>query len=587
MFTYNSRIKFVASDDGSGVHKLAFKLFSEDGQELYKEDSVMANRNNATDACDVDPSCNCVLNTCFLREQTIYIDNCWFLLPQEELNKSATVVVNVFNQALLSKELVFNISKLSALRGLEEYSGPTNIRVEKNQATGVRLVWDLPEKASCYGRADIKVILVSPDGSSRTVDVYNEGTFVELVGLSPENTYSVSLKLGYRGNELAEIPFSFKTAPKENFLETGALVGIIVGVVVFIAIIAVIFVVLLRRGHMQPIRRGLTAVSVKYRKSISGIREGHRHGAHNKTYDADSLYMYGEMDFTDIENWEFKRADVIFESLITSGHFADIYLATNQKTGSTVVAKTLKKGCSPQDALLMKAKINFSRTQVGHHLNVLNFEGAVVSDSEIGQFLLYEFCSNGQLSDYLATMINQITVETHEKLLRFSLGIVKGMEYLAQRKIVHRRLAARNILLDEDLEVKIAGFGPQPQMEDADGNRGKKERIPIKWMAPECLKSTADATEKSDVWSFAVVLWEIFSLGEKPYEKFSGRDIPGKLKEGYRLPKPEQCEDKWYNMMKRAWSVSPKDRPTFTDMKHDIEGEFTQATTADYYYSNQ
>jgi hypothetical protein len=52
--------------------------------------------------------------------------------------------------------------------------------------------------------------------------------------------------------------------------------------------------------------------------------------------------MYGEMDFTDIENWEFKRTDVIFESLITSGHFADIYLATNQKTGSTVVAKTLK-----------------------------------------------------------------------------------------------------------------------------------------------------------------------------------------------------------------------------------------------------
>jgi hypothetical protein len=52
--------------------------------------------------------------------------------------------------------------------------------------------------------------------------------------------------------------------------------------------------------------------------------------------------MYGEIDFTDIEKWEFKRADVIFESLITSGHFADIYLATNQKTGLTVVAKTLK-----------------------------------------------------------------------------------------------------------------------------------------------------------------------------------------------------------------------------------------------------
>ena len=64
----------------------------------------------AEGACDVDPSCNCVLNTCFHSEQTINIDNCWFILPPDKLNMSATIVVTVYNQALLFKEIVFNVN---------------------------------------------------------------------------------------------------------------------------------------------------------------------------------------------------------------------------------------------------------------------------------------------------------------------------------------------------------------------------------------------------------------------------------------------------------------------------------------------
>lgn len=90
-------------------------------------------------------------------------------------------------------------------------SGPTNIRVEKNIASGVRLVWDLPKTVSCYGRADIEVVLVNADGSIRVVKVYNEGTSVDLVGLNPDQDYKISLNLGYRGTELAALPFSFKT----------------------------------------------------------------------------------------------------------------------------------------------------------------------------------------------------------------------------------------------------------------------------------------------------------------------------------------------------------------------------------------
>lgn len=245
----------------------------------------------------------------------------------------------------------------------------------------------------------------------------------------------------------------------------------------------------------------------------------------------------------------------------------------------------LKENHTEHDQLLMKAKINFYTIEVGQHENVLRFVGAVISDSDIGPFIIYEYCSNGPMRDYLHTLKNNVSVETHEQLLRFGLGIARGMDYLALKKIVHRRLAARNILLDSEFVPKISGFGPQPdETKDDDGQANKRERIPLKWMAPECLKSTECATEKSDVWSFGVVLWEIFSFGDSPYENIRGRNLPVKLKGGYRLPKPEQCDDRWYAVMKQAWEEDPKKRPTFKEIRNILDEIFVAAPTDDYYY---
>ncbi|XP_053373157.1 uncharacterized protein LOC123531756 [Mercenaria mercenaria] len=586
-YTYTSRITFTASDDGSGVHKLGYKLTVGNSTKPNKHGIVTANRNNATDACGKDPTCHCVLDTCFLIEQTIDIDNCWFLVPKNDLNESAMITATVYNQALLSREFSVNISRLTELRGLEEYSGPTNIRIERNLATGVRLVWDLPEKASCYGRADIEIILINPDGTLRVINVYNEETSVDLVGLDPDKEYSISLKLGYQGTELAALPYSFRTAPQENYLSGGIIAGIIVSVLLIIGLLIAIVVVLLRRGHMQPVRRGFNALSVKYRKSIAGIRTRARSNQYGRGYsNAESLYMYGEMNFNDIQAWQLNRDNIVLESLLTSGHFADIFLATLRTSKENVIAKALKQGYTEHEEFLMKAKINFNAIEVGKHENILHFVGAVVSDSEIGPFIIYEYCSNGKLSDYLQTLKTNLTIETQERLQRFGLGVARGMEHLAQRRIVHRRLAARNILVHTSLEVKIAGFGPQPdENKDADGQANKRERIPIKWMAPECLKSTTGATEKSDVWSYGVVVWEIFSLGESPYGNTKGRDIPAKLKGGYRLHKPEQCDDKWYGVMKRTWAEHANERPTFKEIRSELDEMFVPAPVDDYYYS--
>ena len=61
-------------------------------------------------ACATDPNCNCALNTCFLKDQTVDIDNCWFLVPKKDLNESGTVTVTVYNQALLSQEFSVQVN---------------------------------------------------------------------------------------------------------------------------------------------------------------------------------------------------------------------------------------------------------------------------------------------------------------------------------------------------------------------------------------------------------------------------------------------------------------------------------------------
>ncbi|XP_052814816.1 uncharacterized protein LOC128241772 [Mya arenaria] len=574
-YTYASRVTFQASDDGSGVHKLQMTFYVGNSSIPKKVYNVSANKNDTAGICEKDPSCNCVLDVCYRAQQMIEFDNCWFLVPKEDLNKSATLQVTTYNQALLSRKFNLTITHLNALNGLEEYSGPTNIRIEEILPNGARLVWDIPDTPSCYGRVEIALVVYLGNGQTRVIQVNSEQNSVDILGLDPDKEYNVSLNVGYEETELAALPYAFKTAEKENHLSVGVIVGIFVSVLVVIAVLIAIIVVMYRRGHMKPIRRGLEAVSVRYRSSMAGFVVRSKN---SRSHD-NSMYIYGDMDYADVDSWQLARNDVSLQSIIKSGTFADIYTASIANNCNTVIAKVLKSEYSKQDEHLMKAKINYFSTVVGKHENVIKFIGAVVDDIVMGPFIIYEYCSNGQLSDYLQTMKSNLTLESQEILYRFGLGVARGMEYLAGKEIVHRRLAARNVLLDNAFEVKIAGFGPM----DVDEQGGKRERIPIKWMAPECLKTTKNATEKSDVWSFGVVSWEIFSVGDAPYEKIGGREIPGRLKSGYRLPKPELCDKKWYDVMTQCWKADPDQRPTFKAIREELDEMFVAAPQDDYY----
>lgn len=148
------------------------------------------------------------------------------------------------------------------------------------------------------------------------------------------------------------------------------------------------------------------------------------------------------------------------------------------------------------------------------------------------------------------------------------------MHYLEQHGIVHRDLAARNVLVSSDKVIdatcKISDFGlAQATNQNGYYVYSRSRKLPIKWYAPECIENYRFSS-KSDVWSYAVTIFEMFSFGDSPNlvndESImqSGEHILKLLKDGVRLPRPPFCPQHVYeDLMMPCWNENSQQRPSF------------------------
>ncbi|XP_020384459.1 vascular endothelial growth factor receptor 2 isoform X1 [Rhincodon typus] len=307
-------------------------------------------------------------------------------------------------------------------------------------------------------------------------------------------------------------------------------------------------------------------------------------------------------------------------------------------TCRTVAVKMLKEGAtsSEQRALMSELKILI---HIGHHLNVVNLLGACTKAGG-PLMVIVEFCKYGNLSNYLRSKrsnyipykskalksrqvkendyaemesefkrrldsiassesstssgfaeeksLSDVEEEevtddlyknwlTMEDLISYSFQVARGMEFLASRKCIHRDLAARNILLSENNVVKICDFGlARDVYKDPDYVRKGDARLPLKWMAPETIFDKVYTTQ-SDVWSFGVLLWEIFSLGASPYPGVQiDEEFCQRLKDGTRMRCPEYASAEIYQTMLDCWHGDYKARPVFSELVEHL-GNLLQA----------
>lgn len=211
------------------------------------------------------------------------------------------------------------------------------------------------------------------------------------------------------------------------------------------------------------------------------------------------------------------------------------------------------------------------------HPNVMKLLGVCFQGSEREGFpapvVILPFMKHGDLHSFLlySRLGDQPMFLPTQMLVKFMTDIASGMEYLSTKRFIHRDLAARNCMLNENMSVCVADFGLSKKIYNGDYYRqGRIAKMPVKWIAIESLADRV-YTSKSDVWSFGVTMWEIATRGQTPYPGVENSEIYDYLRQGNRLKQPADCLDGLYALMSRCWELNPRDRPSFSELREDLE----------------
>ncbi|XP_067030320.1 fibroblast growth factor receptor 3-like isoform X2 [Acropora muricata] len=388
-----------------------------------------------------------------------------------------------------------------------------------------------------------------------------------------------------------------------NLIVTG--VSIWVGVLIAVVVGLVILWVLIRRNSKKENTKGDYEMSPNKRTEEYEISPGRLVKAEDAPESSMSrpayvnlqeVTLHSNVDSDPTNNayapldlrtrsWEVAREDVIVEKIIGKGAFGQVAKGTVKNlsfrsgTGNVAI-KMIKANAPESDKRDLKSELELMKT-LKPHPHVIKLLGCVTESEPL--LVLIEYVAYGDLLGYLRKSrglndtyykdpdIKPKSNLTSQQLMKFAWQVADGMSYLSLRKVIHRDLAARNVLVGERETCKITDFGMARDVQEENiYERKTKGRLPVKWTAFEALLY-GQYTTKSDVWSYGVVLYEIFTIGGSPYPRMNGNKVVNFLQEGHRMQKPEHVDNKLYQIMMNCWQSEPEIRPSFADLTQQLK----------------
>ncbi|XP_065604897.1 insulin receptor [Cyrtonyx montezumae] len=391
----------------------------------------------------------------------------------------------------------------------------------------------------------------------------------KLRGLQPGN-YSVRIRAtSLAGNGSWTEPTYFYVA---DYLNAQPNIAVIIVPIIFAIIIAGI----------------IGAAYVLVRKRQTEGPTGPLYASSNPEYlSASDVYVPDE--------WEVPRDKITLLRELGQGSFGMVYegIAKDIVKGepeTRVAVKTVNESASLRERIEFLNEASVMKGFSCHH--VVRLLGVVSKGQPT--LVVMELMAHGDLKSYLRSLRPDAENNpgrpppTLREMIQMAAEIADGMAYLNAKKFVHRDLAARNCMVAEDFTVKIGDFGMTRDIYETDYYRkGGKGLLPVRWMAPESLKDGVFTTY-SDVWSFGVVLWEISSLAEQPYQGLSNEQVLKFVMDGGYLDQPDNCPERLHNLMQMCWQYNPKMRPTFIEiiemLKEDLHPSFQEVS---FFYSEE
>lgn len=266
-------------------------------------------------------------------------------------------------------------------------------------------------------------------------------------------------------------------------------------------------------------------------------------------------------------------------SKLGEGAYGAVYLGKYARLKCHVAIKKLTGSMMSQHVsdFFREAALMLS---IAPHPNVVKIHGMCQEQSNFS--LVMEFLPNGALDSWAAANADSGSNTIDSVLLfKFTLGIARGMAHLACSRIVHRDLAARNILLGSDYSPKVSDFGMSRVVSDENSREGQTNSTvgPIKWMSPESLRDRT-YSEKSDVWSFGVLVFEILT-GHAPYSGMDLLEVAVQTRDQGLTPQGElkaeivsrnlQVPLYLLELLDMCFKYAPEDRPNFAEIVRFLE----------------